>query len=72
MAQQPYKIVETLWLNEWVIKRCVGLKVHSVNNNQSWIIHTKASPYKYNSKHCDLCLSEKVFIICANPDTLLS
>ena len=32
----------------------------------------KASPYQCGSKCCNLCLSEKLSIICADPDTLLN
>ena len=38
----------------------------------SWEIHKKASPYQCGSKCCDLCLLEKVSIICADPNTLLN
>ena len=34
----------------------------------SWEIHKKASLYQCGSKRCDLCLSEKVSIICADPN----
>ena len=44
-----------------------NLKDHGYDNNLSWEIHKKASPYQ----RCDLCLSENVSIICADPDTLL-
>ena len=49
-----------------------NLKDHGLDNNLSWEIHKKASPYQCGSKCCDLCLSEKVSIICADPDTLLN
>ena len=35
-------------------------------------MHKKALAYHCGSKLCNLCLSEKVFIICADPDTLLN
>ena len=38
----------------------------------TWQILKKASPYQCGSKRCDLCLLEKVSIICADPDTLLN
>ena len=73
-VQQPYEIFQTPWMHEWdwAIKTCVELKDHSLDNNLSWEIHKKASPYQCGSKRCDLCLSEKVSIICADPDTLLN
>ena len=40
------------------------------DNNLSQEIHKKASPHQCNSKRCDLCMSEKFSIICADPDTL--
>ena len=52
-------------------KHLWNLKDHGLDNNLSWEIHKKASPYKCGSKRCDLCLSQKVSIICPDPDTLL-
>ena len=49
-------------------KHMWNLKDHSLDNNLSWEIHKKASPYQCGSK----CLSEKVSIICADQDTLLN
>ena len=48
------------------------LKDNGLDNNLSWEIHKKASPNQCDSKRCDLCLSEKVSIICADADTLLN
>ena len=42
------------------------------NANALWEIRKKASPYQCGSERCDLCLSEKVSIICADLDTLLN
>ena len=53
-------------------KHMWNLKDHGLDNNLSWEIHKKASPYQCGSNGCDLCLSEKVFIICSDPDALLS
>ena len=59
-------------MNETELSKHVwNLKDHGLNNNLSWEIHKKASPYQCGSKRCDLCLSEKVSIICADPGTLL-
>ena len=49
-----------------------NLKDHGLDKNLSWEIHKKASPYQCGSKRCDPCLSEKVSIICTDPDTLLN
>ena len=60
-------------MNETKLSKYVwNLKDHGFDNNLSWEIHKKVSPYQCGSKHCDLCLSEKVSIICADPDTLLN
>ena len=49
-----------------------NLKDHGPDSNLPWEIHKKSSPYQCGSKRCDLCLSEKVSIICADLDTLLN
>ena len=60
-------------MNETELSKHVwNLKDHGLDNNLSWEIHKKASPYRCGSKRCDLCLLEKVSIICADPDTLLN
>ena len=43
-------------------------QIHGLTNYLPWEIHKKASPYQCGSKRCDLCLSEKVSIICADLD----
>ena len=53
-------------------KHVWNLKDHGLDNNLSWEIHKKASPYQCGSKRYGLCLSEKVSIMCADPDILLS
>ena len=53
-------------------KHLWNLKDHGFDNNLTWKIHKKASPYQGGSKSCNLCLSKKVSIICADPDTLLN
>ena len=59
-------------MNETELSKHVwNLKDHGLDNNLSWEIHKKASPYHCGSKRCDLCLSEKVSIISADQDTLL-
>ena len=60
-------------MNETELSKHVwNLKGHSLDNNLSWEIHKKVSPYQCDSKRCELCLLEKVFIIFAGPDTLLN
>ena len=60
-------------MNETELSKHVwNLKDHGLDNNLSWEIHKKTSPYQRGSKRCDLCLSEKVSNICADPDTLLN
>ena len=53
-------------------KHVCNLKDHGLDNNLSWEIHKTASQYQCGSKRCDLCLSEKVSIICADSDILLN
>ena len=53
-------------------KHVWNLKDHGLDNNLSWEVHKKHSPNQCGSKRCDLCLSENVSIICADPDTLLN
>ena len=60
-------------INETELSKHVrNLIDHGLDNNLSWEIHKKASPYQCGSKLCDLFLSEKVSIICADPNTLLN
>lgn len=58
-------------MSAWILSKHVwDLKNHGFENNLSWAIHKYL--YKCGSKPCDLCLSEKVSIICVDPDTLLN
>ena len=60
-------------MNETELSKHVwNLKDHGPDNNLSWEIHKKASPYQCGSKRCNLCLPEKASIICVDPDTLLN
>ena len=60
-------------MNEIELSKHVwNLKAHGLDNNLPWEIQEKASLYQCDSKRCDLCLSEKVSMICADPDTLLN
>ena len=45
---------------------------HGISNNLLWEIYKKASPYQCGSKRCDLCLPEKISIICSISGTLLN
>ena len=60
-------------VNETELSKHVwNLKDHGLDNNLSWEIHKIASPCQCCSKRCDLCLSEIVSIIFADPDILLN
>ena len=53
-------------------KNVWDLKDHGFDKNLSWVNYKKALSYQCSSKPCNRSLSEKVFIICADPDTLLN
>ena len=55
-----------------LLKHEWNLKDHGLDKNLSREIQKKVSPYECGSKHCDLCFSENVSIICTDPDTLLN
>ena len=44
------------------------LKDNNINYNLKWHIATKAQPYVCGSRKCDLCLTEKLTIIKADPE----
>ena len=44
-----------------LLKHMWNLKDHVLENNLSWEIHKKPSPYQCGSKRCNLCLSGKSF-----------
>lgn len=48
------------------------LKENSTPFELSWSIEKKAFPYKCGTRRCDLCLTEKVCIIRANPNGLMN
>ena len=48
-----------------------NLKDHGFGNYLLWKIHKKVLPHQRGSKHCNLCLLEKVSVICVDPDSLL-
>ena len=48
------------------------LKDENKDYTLSWSITKRSSPYRLGSKRCDLCLTEKVAIIRANPKGLLN
>ena len=48
------------------------LKDNNIEHNLKWHIASKAHPYGCGSTKCDLCLTEKLTIIKADPETLLN
>ena len=48
------------------------LKDNNIQHNLKWRITSKAHPYACGSRKCDLCLTEKLTIIKADPETLLN
>ena len=58
-------------MNETELSKHIwNLKDHGLDNNVSWKIHKKASPFQCGSKLCNLCLSEEISLISADPETL--
>ena len=49
-----------------------SLKDQDEQYSIKWSIHAKAHPYRCGQKRCDLCLSEKLAILRADPDTALN
>ena len=49
-----------------------SLKDNNINYTLRWAIESFASPYKCGSKRCDLCLTEKLYIIKADTRHLLN
>ena len=48
------------------------LKDNNIEHNVKWRIASKADPYVCGSRKCDLCLTEKLIIIKADPEILLN
>ena len=48
------------------------LRDYNQDFNIKWTIISRARPYNNISKRCDLCLTEKLMIITANPDRILN
>lgn len=48
------------------------LKDNKTKFQISWSIEKRAAPYKCGTRRCDLCLSEKVAIVRANPNSILN
>ena len=44
----------------------------SFRNKNKWCIASKTHPYVWGRRKCDLCLTEKLTIIKADPETLLN
>ena len=38
----------------------------------TWSVVTSAAPYRCGTRHCDLCLTEKLVIAQADPETMLN
>ena len=49
-----------------------NLKENNIDYNLYWTIIKETPPYKIGSKLCNLCISEKIEILKANPSTLLN
>ena len=48
------------------------LKDNNIHHNLKWCIASKARPYICESRKCDLCLTEKLTVIKADPESLLN
>ena len=64
----PYKYVNDTELSKYIWK----LKDANTSYSLKWSVEKAATPYKYGTRKCDLCLREKVAIIRANPNGLLN
>ena len=49
-----------------------NLKEENVNDNLQWSIKAYASPYKFRTRKCDFCLTEKMIIARSDPKKLLN
>ena len=45
---------------------------NNIQHNLKWCIPSKARSYVYESRKCDLCFTEKLTIIKADPESLLN
>ena len=55
---------ESYWSKTKLAEHIWSLKDKGCNNYSiKWSIHSHAKPYVPGSRHCDLCLSEKLIII---------
>ena len=48
------------------------LKNSSISYGLKWSITSKAHPYTVGTKKCDLCLTEKLAIMKADPESILN
>ena len=48
------------------------LKDRGINYGLRWDIASKCSPYKCGTRRCDLCLTEKTFILRSDPEYALN
>ena len=49
-----------------------GCKNSTINYGLKWSIASKAHPYTGGARKCDLCLTEKLAIMKADPESLLN
>ena len=48
------------------------LKGQHIEHSIKWQIVKRSSPYKCGSRYCDLCISEKLFILTADPHVCIN
>ena len=48
------------------------LKANGTDNHLKWSVKSYASRYKCGTRRCDLCLTEKMIILLADPKVLLN
>ena len=58
--------------NETELSKYIQLKDESKNYNIRWKIIVHAAPYKYGTRRCDLSLTEKYVIACADQEHLIN
>ena len=63
-------------LRKILIESALSKHIWKLKNNKpyniSWSVAAHASPYRCGMRRCDLCLTEKIVIIQADPKTLLN
>ena len=61
------KVKKSTELSEYIWE----LKDNNIQHNLKWCIASKARPYVCGSRKCNLCLTKKLTIIKAGPESLL-